>query len=96
MISRDQAIAVRPDTTPESLWPWEHNNFHAPHPTRPGKCANWRRNGKTQTWKRNLDRFRIPVKFGLYAYDAIDESNLTDGSQLYVAEECPRCQVTDK
>lgn len=30
-----------------------------------------RRNGRTQTWKRDLFRYRIPVKAGLYVYDAI-------------------------
>lgn len=35
----------------------------------------WRRNGQTQTWKKDLDRFRVPVKYGLYSYDAITNLN---------------------
>lgn len=36
----------------------------------------WKVNGKVQTWKRNVNRIRVPVKHGLYAYGAIDETNL--------------------
>lgn len=35
------------------------------------KCNNWRRNGRTQTWKREPNAFRVPVKFGLYDYGQI-------------------------
>lgn len=89
MITKNQATAVKPDTQHVSLWPWLYNDFHASHPTKPGECQNWRRNGKTQTWKRSPERFRIPVKSGLYDYGAIDE---TSNDQLYVAEKCLRCR----
>ena len=39
------------------------------------KC---RRNGKTQTWKKSPERFKIPVKYGLYEYFYIDENNCQD------------------
>jgi len=41
--------------------------------------GNWwriRRNGKTQTWKRDPSRFRIPIKAGLRATGAIDSLDL--------------------
>lgn len=46
----------------------------------------WRRIGKTKTWKRRPDMFRVPVKFGLY-----DHSNITEqeADRVHVAEECP-------
>lgn len=34
-------------------------------------CRKWRRNGMTKRWKRRPDDFRVPVKYGLYTYDAI-------------------------
>jgi len=34
----------------------------------------WRRNGKTQRWKRDTLRFRIPVKHGMYFYDQITQN----------------------
>jgi hypothetical protein len=34
-----------------------------------------RRNGKTQTWKTNPDRFRIPVRFGFRGTTGIDSEN---------------------
>ena len=43
-----------------------------------------RRNGKTQTWKRDKTRFRIPVKYGLYGYGAIEQT--TDNSLMRIAE----------
>lgn len=44
--------------------------------------GNWwkvRRNGKTQTWKRDTNKFRIPVKVGLTTYGEI--TNLSDFSE---------------
>jgi hypothetical protein len=42
-----------------------------------GKYWRCRRNGATQTWKRDPSRFRIPVKAGLYKYWAIREDNMS-------------------
>jgi hypothetical protein len=36
---------------------------------------NWRRNGKTKTWKRSPERFQVPIKFGLYTYGYLTEVN---------------------
>jgi hypothetical protein len=48
----------------------------------------WRRNGQTKTWKRSPERFALPVKHGLYAYDTITE----DYAQLVCpADRCPVC-----
>ena len=40
-----------------------------------GSRLRVRRNGKTRTWKRDLNRFEIPVKYGLYQYYTIDNTN---------------------
>lgn len=37
-----------------------------------------RRNGKTQTWKTRPDEFRVPVKYGLYAYANITNDNMNE------------------
>lgn len=66
--------------------------FHANNPVTARRCdgargpERWRRNGKTQRWKRNPERFRIPVKFGLYDFLAITEENIND---FHTEEECP-------
>ena len=44
------------------------------------------RNGKTQTWKRDASRFRVPVKYGLYTYGEITQDNAAD---WHTAEDCP-------
>ena len=36
-----------------------------------GRYWRLRRNGATQRWKRDANRFRIPVKAGMYAYSEI-------------------------
>lgn len=46
----------------------------------------WRRNGATQRWKRDPQRFRIPIKFGLREYGEITPSNV---SAFHAAEDCP-------
>ncbi len=33
----------------------------------------WRRNGKTRYWKREPDKFVVPVKHGMYNYDHITQ-----------------------
>ena len=37
--------------------------------------AKWRANGKCKTWKRNPERFQLPIKHGLYSYGYITEEN---------------------
>lgn len=39
------------------------------------KSRNWRRNGKTKTWKTRPNDFNIPVKHGLYDYGYITQDN---------------------
>lgn len=34
-----------------------------------------RRNGETKTWKKNPERFRIPIKIGLNGYSEITNEN---------------------
>jgi hypothetical protein len=41
-----------------------------------GRYWKLRRNGKTKTWKRELFRYRIPVKAGMYKYSEV--TNQTD------------------
>lgn len=40
-----------------------------------GRYWKLRRNGRTQTWKRDTARFRIPVKCGFRTYGEITESS---------------------
>jgi hypothetical protein len=37
------------------------------------RTEEWRRNGATQTWKREPDRYRVPVKYGLRSYGSLTE-----------------------
>jgi hypothetical protein len=38
----------------------------------------WRVNGKVKLWKRSPEKVLVPLKFGLYKFDYIIESNLED------------------
>ena len=35
------------------------------------KCQRWRVSGQVQRWKRDLERFRVPLKHGLYSSGAL-------------------------
>jgi hypothetical protein len=41
-----------------------------------------RRNGRTKTWKRRPNEFRIPVKYGMYEYFNIDQNNAHEWSTI--------------
>jgi hypothetical protein len=43
-----------------------------------GRWWRIRRNGKTQTWKRDANRIRIPFKMGLYGHGAITEADFEE------------------
>ena len=47
-----------------------------------GTPARWRVNGKVQTWKRNPERVKVPIKRGLYEYSYLTEINLDEFSLL--------------
>ena len=47
------------------------------------KPIRWRANGKCKTWKRNPERFQLPIKHGLYSYGYITEEN----AHLFIVEE---------
>ena len=57
--------------------------LHVDRPDR--ECRRWRVNGKVQTWKRDSSRIRVPLKSGLYAYDALTESEL---NLVHLESEC--------
>jgi hypothetical protein len=52
--------------------------------------VRWRRNGKTQTWKRTPGQFKIPVKHGLRDYDYISNGN---ANLVHAAEDCPVLKI---
>ena len=39
----------------------------------------WKVNGRVQRWVRSPDRIRIPLKHGLYSYDAITDADFHNG-----------------
>lgn len=50
-----------------------------------GKCRKWRRNGATQMWKRDPQRFAFGAKFGLYSYYRFTNS---DANAIHCACQC--------
>lgn len=47
-----------------------------PTPRDPNRTMRWRVNGQVKLWKRSPERVRVPVKYGLYSYDAITEDSI--------------------
>ena len=41
-----------------------------------GTPQRWRVNGKPKTWKRRPDHVRVPLKHGLYHFDALTQADL--------------------
>jgi len=41
-----------------------------------GTPQRWKVNGKVKTWKTRPNEVKIPVKYGLYAYDYITHNDL--------------------
>ena len=52
-----------------------------------GKCKRWRRNGATKLWKTRPTEYRIPVKFGLKAFDYITDRDAWNQT-VHVAGDC--------
>jgi hypothetical protein len=40
--------------------------------------ARYKVNGKVKTWKRSLDKVKVPLKRGLYEFGYLTESNLDE------------------
>jgi hypothetical protein len=56
------------------------------------RVVRWRANGRTQTWKRDPTRFRVPIKHGLYACSSIESRYNADA--FHVPSECPAMQLS--
>lgn len=65
-----------------------HNDtlYHRVNRNADGSAQRWRVNGRVKIWKRSPDRVQVPVKYGLYSFDYIDENTLELVS-LYNGEE---------
>lgn len=52
-----------------------------------GACQRWRVSGMVKTWKltKNVDRFRMPVKHGLYDNGYVDEDN---NNSVHLVQDC--------
>lgn len=46
--------------------------YHRTNRNADGTPQRWRVSGQLQTWKRNADRIRLPIKHGMYVNDAIE------------------------
>ena len=46
------------------------------------KTYQLRVTGKVKTWKRNPDRIKIPVKWGLYQYGYVTNGTFEDGKHI--------------
>lgn len=44
-----------------------------------GTARRWKVSGAVKTWKKDPNRIRVPLKHGLYSYDAITESDFRNG-----------------
>ena len=52
-------------------------------------CQRWRVTGKVKTWKRDLTRVKVPVKYGMYTHDYVTEYDL---DKVSLENECLNCK----
>ena len=52
-------------------------------------CQRWRVTGKVKTWKRDLTRVKVPVKYGMYTHDYVTEYDL---DKVSLEKECLNCK----
>ena len=50
--------------------------YHVKNKNVDGSPQRWKVNGQVKTWKRDLDRVKVPLKFGLYGYDYLENDSL--------------------
>lgn len=65
-ITLKQAKELKPG---QVIYSREYNNSD-------GTPQRWRVNGKVRTWKTMVDRVYVPLKHGIYDYDAMTETDL--------------------
>jgi len=63
MIARDQALGLS----------YGQELYHISNRNADGSPQRWRVNGKVKTWKRSPERFKVPIKHGLWSYDYLTE-----------------------
>lgn len=62
----------------------------------------WKVNGQVKTWKTDASRIRVPLKHGLYAYDALTQSDFAPNPKIspadmrYTVEEMLVCDLLTK
>ena len=64
---------------------WNYEIHHNENKNADGSCQRWRQYGKIKTWKRNLDRFEMPIKHGLSVYAKLNNEN---ADQFHLTSEC--------
>lgn len=56
-----------------------------------GSCQRWWINGRMKIWKRQPNRFQIPVKRGLYEFNHITNEN---ASHYHLEEDCEQARMS--
>lgn len=62
----------------------------------PGRCATYRVNGKVHRWKRDRQRFSVPVKFGMYGPSETIDNDEYPRVLFALPDHCPRCDEARK
>ena len=50
--------------------------YHVSNRNADNTPQRWRVNGMVKTWKRDLTRVKVPLKYGMYGYDYLTENDL--------------------
>ena len=86
MITKEQAIGFRYGQELHYTGRADCNKVVGPRGGVKVNVVHVRVSGQCQTWKRDIDRFRVPVKYGLYESSEITERNAAD---FHLPADCP-------
>ncbi len=62
----------------------------------PGRCAIYQVSGQNKRWKRDLERFSVPVKFGMYGPSERIDNDEYPRSLFALPDHCPKCDEARK
>lgn len=79
MVTKDQAMNER------YFHHGDCKRFIGPRGGLKTRVETWRANGACKTWKTRPDEFRLPIKYGMYAFGYLTHDN---ADEFHTASEC--------
>lgn len=86
MITREQALSLRHGDDVHYVGQYDCKRTVGPRGGIRVTITHCRVTGQVKTWKRRPEAFYLPIKYGMYGYGSISDSN---AQCWHLATECP-------